>query len=611
MAASFGLPVSKDQKSSKSSSKKPTSKHVISFELVKEKLLKGRVEHLDCEELSSYCSKLQLKTSGTKGELIERLAPLKDENLFDKRVSQITKQYKFRTSLSRENVPPPTAGWKFDTALFPKIKQENIDAYQSAKRQGKKGQYRKALRMFQSRRMKSIKVLKRGDTEKLQTWHHPNTRKKDSAKVKTASHIRLKYFRNARSARKTVMHERTKKKLQMRQGDGSNVDKSDWLSRDVSKISSKVENRLNETSVNVSNHFFKTLTKYKIQSGLYFHLSYQNAYLCRLINYEHDYAKHTVTYDDTILAPRFADKAEDVWHSVLDPAKGKESVSQPSTSFGAHSSESVFSEEKTKELLNLISHSTEELITVKIPECESVKLCGSNYVDVIQGSKEWFNNRIGIITASKIPALLGLCGHKEFDSSWFCIHNKLDESLHKPKKFKNFERGKTYERAALDSFSKVSGIPILNCGFFKHPTDANYGASPDGITQTFSVEVKTRAENSTAPLEKVTGSHVVQTNFQMSCTGGQITFLQSYLPEKDVSNFFYIARNDLLINVIKDITDHILHNEVFVEWHYDEHPHLCKLGEELLGSIATFERLRYLRSWINVLAKDVKKVAFV
>ena len=101
---------------------------------------------------------------------------------------------------------------------------------------------------------------------------------------------------------------------------------------------------------------------------------------------------------------------------------------------------------------------------------------------------------------------------------------------------------------------------------------------------------------------------MVQTNFQMSCTGGEKTFLQSYLPEKDVSNFFYIARNDLHINVIKGITDHILY--IFVEWHYDEHPHLCKLGEELFGNTATFERLRYLRSWVNVLAKDVKLVAF-
>ena len=242
-------------------------------------------------------------------------------------------------------MPPPTAGWKFDTALFPKIKQEDIDVYQSAKRQGKNGQYRKALRMFQSRRMKSVKVLKRGEsevfikagvlksfttdvtrmvtvkfngnipekaycecavgncglcchailvllhlkhftrynqlplaltcTQKLQTWHHPNTGKRDSAKVKTASHIRLKYFRNARSARKNVMHKRTKKKVQMLHGEDSNLDKSDWLSRDVSEISSKVEDGLHGTSVDISNHFLKTLTKYKIQSGLFYHLSYQ------------------------------------------------------------------------------------------------------------------------------------------------------------------------------------------------------------------------------------------------------------------------------------------------------------------------------------------------
>ena len=340
-----------------------------------------------------------------------------------------------------------------------KIKQENIDVYQSAKRQSKKGQYRKALRMFQSRRMKSMKVLKRGEsevfikagvlksfttdvthmvtvkfngnipekaycecavgncglcchailvllqlkhftlynqlllaltcTQKLQTWHHPNAGKRDSAKVKTASRIRLKYFRNARSARKNVMHKRTKKKaVQMLHGVDFNLDKSNWLSRDVSEISSKVEDGLHGTSVDISNHFLKTLTKYKIQSGLFYHLSYQNAYLCRLIHHEHNYTKQSVTYDDPILAPRFADKTEDVWHSVLVPAKENATVHKPNTSSGSHSNESVFPEEKTKDLLNLMSHSTEKLITVKIPKCDTVKLWGNNYVDVIQGSKE-------------------------------------------------------------------------------------------------------------------------------------------------------------------------------------------------------------------------------
>lgn len=158
-------------------------------------------------------------------------------------------------------------------------------------------------------------------TQKLQTWHHPNTGKKDNAKVETASYIHLKYFRNAHSARKSVRLKRKKKKPQMLHGDGSNIDKSDWLSRDISNISSTAEDRLNGTNVHISNHFLKTSAKCKIQSGLYLHLSFQNAFLSSL-RHEHNYAKQPMIYDDTILAPQFADKTEDVWHSVRDPTKG-------------------------------------------------------------------------------------------------------------------------------------------------------------------------------------------------------------------------------------------------------------------------------------------------
>ena len=96
-----------------------------------------------------------------KKTLIERLSPLKDEALFEKRISFIDKKFQFKTSLPRANVPPATACWKFDATLFPKIGQVDIDNYQAHKRQGRKGQYRKAYRMFQSRIMKHIKVLKR------------------------------------------------------------------------------------------------------------------------------------------------------------------------------------------------------------------------------------------------------------------------------------------------------------------------------------------------------------------------------------------------------------------------------------------------------------------
>ena len=102
--------------------------------------------------------------------------------------------------------------------------------------------------------------------------------------------------------------------------------------------------------------------------------------------------------------------------------------------------------------------------------------------------------------------------------------------------------------------------------------------------------MKTRAEGSESPLTTVSGAQVVQTNLQMVCTGGQITFLQSYLPEKDTSNFFYIRRNDLLLNVVQEICDHILLNTVFTGWHNDDHPQLSKLGEQLFGHTANFEK---------------------
>ena len=70
-------------------------------------------------------------------------------------------------------------------------------------------------------------------------------------------------------------------------------------------------------------------------------------------------------------------------------------------------------------------------------------------IDVAQGSPEWLAVHIGVITASKLPSLLGFCENKEFDSSRFCIHNKVDECICRPNKFKNFQRGNSYEKEAI------------------------------------------------------------------------------------------------------------------------------------------------------------------
>ena len=74
-------------------------------------------------------------------------------------------------------------------------------------------------------------------------------------------------------------------------------------------------------------------------------------------------------------------------------------------------------------MLNLLTESQDEIITVKIPELKEVKPSSRNkqYLDVAQGTSESLATRLGVITASKLPSLLGFNGNKEFDSSSYII----------------------------------------------------------------------------------------------------------------------------------------------------------------------------------------------
>ena len=317
----------------------------MAFAAVKKGINDDCLESLNAKNLGEICNSLKLKASETKSELLQRLLPFKDDPaLLDNRVKNICVKYSFTTALlrqeMRQEISPPTAGWKCNTSLFPKISKDVIKTYQSNKRQGMIGQFRKAHRMFSSRRMKTIKVFKNGSqlfvkssilksfssevtrtatvlfidnvpkkgfcecavgkcglcchvivillqlehftthkklflsltcTEKLQMWHRPNVKKGKEVKanLKAAAHIRLKYFRNAKSARH--VNQRTKKKVVARDVSDEN---SDWLKRDISSMSSQVVDGLSKCRINLSNHFLKTLEKFKIRhSGLYHHLS--------------------------------------------------------------------------------------------------------------------------------------------------------------------------------------------------------------------------------------------------------------------------------------------------------------------------------------------------
>ena len=49
--------------------------------------------------------------------------------------------------------------------------------------------------------------------------------------------------------------------------------------------------------------------------------------------------------------------------------------------------------------------------------------------------------------------------------------------------------------------SNISILPFATCGFFEHPSDSNYGASPDTLAAPpLILEVKTRPAKTEGPL---------------------------------------------------------------------------------------------------------------
>ena len=62
------------------------------FRNTQKEIIKGdSLESRDSQTLAKFCHKLQIKLTGTKKELLERLLPLKNEHLFDRRVNNICK----------------------------------------------------------------------------------------------------------------------------------------------------------------------------------------------------------------------------------------------------------------------------------------------------------------------------------------------------------------------------------------------------------------------------------------------------------------------------------------------------------------------------------------
>ena len=155
-----------------------------------------------------------------------------------------------------------------------------------------------------------VKLLSLTGTQKMQTWHKKGIL--SPRKATSMSPIPLKNFRNMWSSRRSLGGKRKTKKKDVNVTTNGDDLKSDWLKRDVNEVEHVIKNGVD--SQNLHNHFFKTLTKFSIVSGLSMQLWYNNAFKLRAVLAHHSYYMKSETYDQAL-------KSCDWWWEI-DWAKG-------------------------------------------------------------------------------------------------------------------------------------------------------------------------------------------------------------------------------------------------------------------------------------------------
>ena len=171
-----------------------------------------------------------------------------------------------------------------------------------------------------------------------------------------------------------------------------------------------------------------------------------------------------------------------------------------------------------------------------------MSLADLNVVDCIQGSQEWFDCRLGLLTSSRVADAIRKA-KRESTGDLACKYNlRIDLAVErltgKPAETfvsKWMERGVELEPLARAAYELRTDTRTEQVGFVFHPTIQWAGCSPDGLLENGLVEFKVPKPNTHAEYllgECVPELYVPQMMWQMACCPGyQWVDFVSYCPD--------------------------------------------------------------------------------
>lgn len=184
-----------------------------------------------------------------------------------------------------------------------------------------------------------------------------------------------------------------------------------------------------------------------------------------------------------------------------------------------------------------------------------------------QRSDEWFEARLGCVTASRIADVTA-----RTKKGWGAARKSYMDDLiverlsgvHVPGGSGAARRwGQDFEPEAKIAYEFYRNASIIETGFVPHPTIGDTGASPDGlIGDDGLVEFKCPTLSThleTLDVEEIAPEYLLQMQWQMACTSRQWCDFASYDPRFPESMRLYVKRvprdNDLIKSLEADVIE--------------------------------------------------------
>lgn len=137
----------------------------------------------------------------------------------------------------------------------------------------------------------------------------------------------------------------------------------------------------------------------------------------------------------------------------------------------------------------------------------------------LQKSPEWFAQRVGKITGSRVSSILGM---SKFGNRESVLRDMVREYLGLPSEFAGniaTRHGEAHEDEAIAVYERQTGAFVVSVGFVPHPTIEWLGASPDGLVSTDGmVEVKCPFKAVYRHIDE-RPDYYAQIQLQLACTG--------------------------------------------------------------------------------------------